>query len=205
MVNDVVCSWCPIGYANLKKALLNLDIDAEIKFLPYELNPSMGSMGESIEENLERRYNWSKSHQRKYRQDLLEVAGQAGVCMDFSKRTHYYNSNKAHRLMHCSESYNKQEAMNELLIDAYFRLGLDISSLQVLLDLAAQLGMDRSETESVLISNGDDNQLLARKKRVRQFNLKSVPAFIFDESTVCSGSNSVEYFEQVIASLTEKN
>lgn len=45
MIHDVVCSWCPIGYANLKQALKNLAIEADISFLPSELNPGMGPKG----------------------------------------------------------------------------------------------------------------------------------------------------------------
>jgi predicted DsbA family dithiol-disulfide isomerase len=100
MIHDVVCSWCPIGYVNLQQALRNFDIAADNYFLPSELNPNMGSMGEGVEEQLRARNQWSQSQLQDYRAHLLAVAEQAGVCIDFTKRTHYYNSNKAHRLIH---------------------------------------------------------------------------------------------------------
>lgn len=56
IVHDVVCSWCPIAYANVKQALHNLDTKADIYFLPYELNPEMGPQGEAINDHLQRRY-----------------------------------------------------------------------------------------------------------------------------------------------------
>jgi len=204
MIHDVVCSWCPIGYASLQQALRNLGIEADIYFLPSELNPNMGPMGESIEEHLRRRNQWSQSKLQDYRAHLLAVAEQAGVCIDFSKRTHYFNSNKAHRLIHWSEGYNRQRAMNELLIDAYFKRGLDISNTQVLLDLAEQLGLDRSLAEHALVSNEINQQLLLKKKRVQQFEITSLPAFILNDCTLVTGSHSVEYFEQAILSLTKK-
>lgn len=203
IVHDVVCSWCPIGYANLQQALRNLDIAADIFFLPSELNPEMGPNGESIDEHLARRYQWTQLKLREYRIHLLAVAEQAGVTMDFSKRTHYYNSNKAHRIIHWSEPYNRQQAMNELLIDAYFKCGLDISNMQVLLDLAEKLGLDRSLAEHALMSDEVNNQLLLKQKRVQQLGLTSVPAFIFNENRLVSGSHSVEYFEQSILGLTK--
>lgn len=48
MVHDLVCSWCPIGYNNIKTALNNLNIDVDFYFLPFELNPAMGEKGELI-------------------------------------------------------------------------------------------------------------------------------------------------------------
>jgi len=204
MIHDVVCSWCPIGYANLKQALKNLAIEADIYFLPSELNPGMGPKGESIEEHLRRRNQWSNSQLQDYRAHLLTVAEQAGVCIDFSKRTHYYNTKKAHCLIHWCEDYNRQQAMNDLLIDAYFKRGIDISNIQKLLDLVEQLGLDRSLAEHALVSDEISQQLLLKKKRVQQFKISSLPAFIFNERTLVNGSNSIEYFEQVILSLTKK-
>ncbi len=200
MIHDVVCSWCPIGYANLKQALKNLAIDAECYFLPFELNPGMEVQGEDINDHLAQRYGWSESKRRDYRQNLLAVAEQAGVAMDFSKRTHYYNTNQAHRLIHWCEGFDKQQAMNELLIDAYFKQGLDINNSQVLLNLVEQLGLDRSQAEVALNSAATKQQLAIKKQRVQQADITSVPAFIFNNRTLVTGSNSVEYFEQALSS-----
>ena len=35
MVHDIVCSWCPIGYSNIKTAINNLNIDVDFHFLPF--------------------------------------------------------------------------------------------------------------------------------------------------------------------------
>lgn len=204
MVHDVVCSWCPIGYANLQQALRNLNIEADIYFLPSELNPDIGPMGESIEKYFKRRFQWSKATHTNYRSHLLAAAKQAGVCIDFSRRTHYYNSNKAHRLIHWSETYDKQQDMNQLLIDAYFKRGLDISNTQVLLELATHLSLNQSLTEDALVSNEMNQQLLLKKKRVNQLAISSLPAFVFNEHTLVTGSNSVAFFEQKILNLDKK-
>jgi predicted DsbA family dithiol-disulfide isomerase len=204
MMHDVVCSWCPIGYANLKQALKNLAIEANFNFLPFELNPDMGKEGEGIDEHLGRRYGWSEDRRKDYRQHLLGVAGQAGVTMDFSKRTHYYNTNKAHRLIHWCEGFNKQQAMNELLITAYFKQGLDINNTQILLNLVEQLGLDRSLAQQALETDETKQQLLVKKQRVQDTEVTSVPAFIFNNRTLVTGSNSVEYFEQAVMAITKQ-
>jgi predicted DsbA family dithiol-disulfide isomerase len=205
MIHDVVCSWCPIGYANLKQALKNLELDADFHFLPFELNPDMDVQGEEINDHLGQRYGWSDSKRRDYRKNLLVVAEQADVAMDFSKRTHYYNTYQAHILIHWCEKFDQQQAMNELLIDAYFKQGLDINNRQVLLNLIGQLGLDRSQAEVALNSVETRQQLTLKKQRIQQAEISSVPAFIFNDSTLVTGSNSVEYFEQVLSSNFELN
>lgn len=203
MIHDVVCSWCPIGYANLKQALRNLNIKADFYFLPFELNPEMSEQGEDISQHLERRYGWSERKRKEYRKQLLSAADQAGVVMDFSKRAYYYNTQKAHQLLHWSEEVNKQELMNELLITAYFEHGLDVNNTQVLLDLIEKLGLDRSQAELVLDSSEAKQQLMLKKRRVQQSGITSVPAFIFNNRTLLTGSNTVEYFEQALTKLTQ--
>jgi len=201
MIHDAVCSWCPIGYANLKQALKNLEIDADFHFLPFELNPELDVQGEDINDHLGQRYGWSESKRRDYRQNLLAVAEQAGVAMDFSKRTHYYNTNQSHQLIHWCEGFDKQQAMNELLIDAYFKQGLDINNIQVLLNLVEQLGLNSLQAKIALNSAATKQQLTVKKQRVLQADITSVPAFIFNNSTLVTGSNSVEYFEQALTTI----
>jgi len=41
--------------------------------------------------------------------------------------------------MHWAEGYDHQQVLNELLIDAYFKRGLDISNPIILLDLVEQV------------------------------------------------------------------
>ena len=201
MIHDIVCSWCPIGYSNIQKALRNLEIEADFHFLPYEINPEMGPTGEAIDAYFKRRNQWDKSMLHDYRKNLQAVAETAAVTIDFSNRTHYYNSQNAHKLMHWAESFNKQQAFNKLLIDAYFKRGLDISNTEILLQLIQQLGLDKSQAQQALTSDFISQQLQIKTQRVQQLELSSVPAFIINEHTLISGSNTPQYFEQLFISL----
>ena len=53
--SDVMCPWCVIGYKNLQRALETLDgeIGAEIRWLPFELNPDMPPEGEESRAHLD--------------------------------------------------------------------------------------------------------------------------------------------------------
>lgn len=60
-VSDVVCPWCAIGLASLEQALARTrgEVDAEIHFRPFELNPDLGPEGEDIAEHLTAKYGLS--------------------------------------------------------------------------------------------------------------------------------------------------
>jgi len=48
LVSDVACPWCAIGYRRLELALETLEgeIDVELVWQPFELNPDMPPEGE---------------------------------------------------------------------------------------------------------------------------------------------------------------
>ena len=208
MVHDIVCSWCPIGYNNMQKAIENLNIAVDFRFLPFELNPEIPEEGEAIASYFSRQMGWNEGKLISYQQSLVTTAAKAGVSIDFSKRKYYYNTRNAHLLMHWAERFNKQTQLNERLIKAYFNDGLDISNLTVLLNIAEELGFDRQQTKAVLTSTHlrlELQQELAQKvARYKSFNIKSIPAFIFNGKTLVSGSNSVQYFEDTLSALSNE-
>lgn len=204
VVHDLVCSWCPIGYRNLQVALQNLNFDAQISFIPFEINPEMNGRGELIEYFFERRFSWSKHRIKAYQTSLLKTAKQAGVDINFDKRVRYFNTNKAHRLMYLAKKYDKHIMLNDVLADAYFTHGENISNEQVLLRLGQQVGLDVNAVEHVLKSDAADEQFKLSAERLKTLGLDSVPAFIVNGQHILSGSNSVVYFENALLLLLEK-
>ena len=207
-IHDLVCSWCPIGRSNLKAALKILDkqIVVEIQYLPFELNPDMSSAGETIEAHLMRRNGWTKEQFMHYRNDLVEVAKEAGLIYDYSKRTHYYNTAKAHRLVHFAQAFQKQGAVVDALTEQYFTQGVNLSEDENLLGIATSVGLDREQAELALLSAevADISENIQHKyDRVREFAAGSVPAFIINGKELLRGANSVEFFVRYFTQLAK--
>lgn len=198
MVHDIVCSWCPIGYCNIQTAIDNLAIEVDFHFLPLEINPEMPEDGELISRYFRRQQGFAIAKLLDYQASLVQTARTAGVIIDFSKRTHYYNTRNAHKLMHWAETFDKQSITNECLIEAYFKRGQDISKSSVLLDVAEQIGIDRASAKGALSSSIIEQRLELKIERQKSFKIRSIPAFIINEHTLISGSNSVEYFENAL-------
>ncbi len=57
-VSDVSCPWCAVGLGSLELALANLEgeIDVDISFQPFELNPDMPPEGQNTLERLSKKY-----------------------------------------------------------------------------------------------------------------------------------------------------
>ena len=56
--SDVVCPWCLIGKRRLEQALQQLEgeVEAEVRWLPFELNPDMPKEGADRRTYLEAKF-----------------------------------------------------------------------------------------------------------------------------------------------------
>ena len=57
-VSDVACPWCAVGLFSLEEALrrIGAQLQVELHFQPFELNPQMPPQGEDAVEHLARKY-----------------------------------------------------------------------------------------------------------------------------------------------------
>lgn len=204
MVHDAVCSWCPIGYSNIKTAISRLGIDVDFHFLPFELNPGLSENGLLISHYFVHKMGWSESKLLSYQKSLVDTALKAGIFIDFNKRRYYYNTHNAHLLMHWAEIHGQQSLVNERLIQAYFTEGLDISDVAVLLGIVEQLGFDAPDVKHLFESSFIKQAVEDKINRVAALNLLSIPAFIINEETLITGSNSVDYFMEVLGDMIKQ-
>lgn len=201
LIHDVICSWCPIGLQNIRAAMtaLDQDIDFELKFLPYELNPEMPPEGEPVEHYLIRRNGWSHDQFAKYADRVVEKATAVGLTYDYSKRTHYHNTAKAHRLIDFAEQTGQQLEVVDALTEAYFQNGIDISKTDHLTDLALQVGLNAAAVKDVFEATSTRSSLRAKYDRVRGLAVKSTPSLLIDQRVFITGSNSAEYFTRAFS------
>jgi len=206
LIHDVVCSWCPIAYRNIKSAIKPIDsqIDIDFRFLPFELNSEMPVQGELINDYLQRKNGWTRQQLMSYRENLIEIAAAAGLNYDFSKRTHYWNSATAHALIHVAEKFHKQEEVNQALIFRYFTLGQNISDIRVLCDVADSVGLNSNTIISDLSSTQTKIELNKKYGLVRRYAISSVPTIVVNDQDLISGSNSVDYFSQFFSAYLRR-
>lgn len=196
LIHDLVCSWSPIGFRYLSTALdiLGFVSDVELSFLPFQLNPDMPAEGEEINAHLARRTGQTKEQLAKYRTDLIATGKAAGIVFDFSKRTHYYNTYRAHLLLNAAHRDGHQVRMINALHQAYYTEGRDIFDVSVLTDIANNAGFDEAFIDYALNSEENRNDMRAKEELVSGLEIRSVPTFLVNDSTLITGSNSVDFF-----------
>jgi predicted DsbA family dithiol-disulfide isomerase len=78
-VSDVSCPWCVIGLKSLDQALERVrgDIQADLHFQPFELNPKMAPEGQEITEHITQKYGIS-AEQAQANRENIRARGAAG-------------------------------------------------------------------------------------------------------------------------------
>ena len=208
-VSDVSCPWCAIGLASLETALKRVapDIEAEMHFQPFELNPDMPAEGEDAVEHLTRKYRISEEQARANGDRIRERGGAVGFDFDFERRKRVWNTFDAHRLLHWAElqDLDKQRALKKALLKAYFSDGLNPSDHALLLQLVAEVGLDAGCAKEILDGEAYTAETRMRQRFYLDAGIHSVPAIIIDEKHLISGGQPVEIFERALRQIATEN
>jgi predicted DsbA family dithiol-disulfide isomerase len=205
-VSDVVCPWCAIGLHSLESALRALDgkVDATIEFHPFEINPTVPTEGEDLYANLARKYGNTRE-QTKRNQEAIQARGEEiGFAFNMAKRTHYYNTFDAHRLLHWAEKQGKQQALKKALVSAYFTHGEDVSSHAVLERIAGEVGLDATMAREIISTDRFAKEVREREAYWRNFGIQSVPTLIVNGQYVVQGSQSPEAYAEILQKIAIK-
>jgi predicted DsbA family dithiol-disulfide isomerase len=81
IVSDVMCPWCVIGYQGLKQALSQLDgeIEADIHWQPFELNPNMPPEGQDLGEHITEKYGSTPEQSQQNRDQITQLGAKLGI------------------------------------------------------------------------------------------------------------------------------
>lgn len=202
-VSDVSCPWCVIGLKALEDALgrVSGQVQADIHFQPFELNPHMAAEGQDITEHLTEKYG-STPEQLQHNREMIRQRGEAlGFTFTVGARNRVYNTFDAHRLLHWAEAEGRQLALKEALFKAYFTDGENPGSHQVLARIAGEIGLDATRAQHILASDEYAAEVRQREQFYQQQGIRSVPAIIINDKHLISGGQPAEVFEQALRQI----
>lgn len=202
-ISDVVCPWCALGVTALEQAIANLaeEIPVELTFKPFELNPDMPAEGEQAVRHMMRKYGRSAEEVAAGKQRLMAHGQAIGFQFDLEKRSHFYNTFDAHRLLLWALQEGRQIELKRALLRAYFSHGENPSDRETLARLAAEAGLDAARAREVLASGTFADEVRELEGFYRARGINSVPAMILNGRHLVSGSQSVEYYEQMLREI----
>ncbi|CAI8902220.1 DsbA family oxidoreductase [Pseudomonas sp. IT-P253] len=202
-ISDVVCPWCALGATALEHAIKNVagEVSVELTYKPFELNPDMPAEGEKAVEHLMRKYGRTAEDVAAGKAMQIARGKAIGFTFDLEKRSHFYNTFDAHRLLLWAVQEGQQIELKKILLRGYFSEGQNPSDRQTLVRLAAEAGLDAAAAQEVLASGAFAKEVRELEEFYRQRGINSVPAMILNGRHLVSGSQSVEYYEQMLRQM----
>ncbi|WKV86225.1 DsbA family oxidoreductase [Pseudomonas sp. B24_DOA] len=206
-VSDVVCPWCALGATALEQAIANVagEVAVELTFKPFELNPDMPAGGEHAIKHMMRKYGRS-AEEVASRNEMIVARGKAiGFQFDLEKRSHFYNTFDAHRLLLWAAQEGRQVALKIILLKAYFTNGENPSDHETLVRLAGEAGLSTTRAQEILTSEAFALEVRELEGFYLERGINSVPALVLNGRQLVSGSLSVKEYEQILRQVARES
>ena len=194
ITSDFICPWCLVAQTRLNQAIEQLNSSIEIQkiWYPFELNPEMPEAG------MDRKtYRSNKFGSWEYSQALDAKTVQAtqadGIAFRYDLMTVTPNTLKAHRLTWFAGQQNKATAMAERILKAYFTEGQNIVEVEVLANLAAEVGLEAEAAKAFLLSEAGGQAVRDLEHQAIAQGIHGVPHIRIGQEVV-TGAQSVEVF-----------
>jgi predicted DsbA family dithiol-disulfide isomerase len=198
--SDVVCPWCYIGKRRFEEALSGFEHAqaVEVVWRSFELDPSAPPVREGDPaERLARKYGMSVERARAAQQQLTELAATEGLDYHL-ERAAGGNTLDAHRLIHLAAAAGRGDAMKERLLRAHLVEARPIGDRATLIELAAEVGLDPDEVESMLESDALVAEVRADERRAVELDVTGVPFFLVDGRVAMPGAQSADLLGRLL-------
>jgi predicted DsbA family dithiol-disulfide isomerase len=204
VVSDVVCPWCFIGKRRLEKALqLAPDVPVEVHWHPYFLNDWIPPEGISRTDYLTTKFG-SPERYKEIAQRVTAAAADEGLDYAADRLSRQPNTTDAHRLIRWAGGIGKAPEMKQKLMDLYFTEGADLTNAAVLVQAAADVGLDPEDVREALASDTDVEAVTREAQSAKEAGIEGVPCFIFGGRYAVSGAQAPEYLAQMIERVAQE-
>ncbi|GFZ95476.1 DSBA oxidoreductase [Paenibacillus marchantiophytorum] len=201
---DIVCPWCRIGKKNLMDALATFTAEpVEIHYRAYQLDPSTPADGLPFRESMMKKMRADEDRLKGMFQQVTDAGKAAGLHFDFDKVQKSPNTLKAHQLLAISPLEIKKDLVDSMF-QAYFEDGKDVGDLEVLLDLAEQLGQNREQLSLALQAKDGLESVEDDIEFASQAGVTGVPFFVINHKYALTGAQPAATFSQALQQISEE-
>lgn len=213
--SDVMCPWCLVGWGNLRQGLDQLggEIDADIRWHAFELNPDMAAEGEDRTQHIARKYGRTVEESRAVQSRMREAADAAGVSLDYEGEADpappamMWNTFAAHCLLTWALDTAGAEKQTELklaLFRAHFNERRNVGARDVLLDVAESVGLDRAGALAALTDPAIAARVRAEERQAWDMNITGVPAMVIEGKFLIPGAQAPDAYATALRRVAEK-
>jgi predicted DsbA family dithiol-disulfide isomerase len=202
IVSDVVCPWCYIGKRRIENALaLAPDVPVDVHWRPFFLNAWVPREGISREEYLTTKFGSVEAYNGIAKR-VVAAAEDEGLIYrpDLVKRQP--NTIDCHRLIHWADAEGNAAEMKQRLMELYFRDGGDLTDMDVLVEAAADCGLDPDDVRRRLATDEDVALVSGQAQEAADKGISGVPTYVFAQKYAVSGAQPPEMLARAIRQVS---
>ncbi|MBR1137504.1 MULTISPECIES: DsbA family oxidoreductase [Bradyrhizobium] len=202
VVSDVVCPWCYIGKRRIEEALkLVPDVPVEVNFRPFFLNPWVPREGISREQYLTTKFGSVEAY-KGIAGRVVAAAAQEGLSYHPELVARQPNTIDCHRLIRWAGDIGKAPEMKQRLMELYFRDGGDLTDVNVLVQAAADCGLDADVVRKMLATDQDVELVSAQAQEAAEKGISGVPTYVFAQKYAVSGAQDPQMLARAIRQVS---
>ncbi len=198
--SDIACPFCYLGLTKLQQAIQNkgLENEVQIELRTFLLNPGLKTdLSKSMSQYLHEHKQIPIEQIEAMNHRIVSQGRELGL--DFQMpQIKVANTIKAHLLLHEAHEQGLQWACKMRLLKAYFTEGKNIDDIQVLQELAQEVGLKTDHLDLAILGGKHSRAFTQDLQEAQELGLRGVPYFIFDRKIAIHGAREVEAFEQAL-------
>ncbi len=170
---------------------LKAEFEIETTLVHFPLHPDTPIEGRSMAEFYAGRGTDPEAAYQRMK-TLMDAEG-----LPYGRRTHTYNSRLAQELGKWADTQPGGEAIHDKLYKAYFVEARNLSDVDLLVDIAASVGLPADEARAVLAERRFSDAIDADWAKSHRYGVTGVPTFVAARHGVV-GAQPYEVLEQLV-------
>lgn len=181
-----------------------MDFPIEVTYRCYELDPTAARDTEkNMYEVLAQKYGMSLERVKENTRNMEQMAQEVGL--DYRLDTLILtNTFDAHRLVMFAKTQGLMAEITERILRAYFTESKHIGDHNTLIELAAEVGLDREAVSSMLAGDEMKNDVREDEKTAKEYGITAVPFFLINKKYSLTGAQPTETFIKVLQRIGDE-
>jgi len=206
--SDVICPWCGIGQHRLDAALADFPQREEVEVIhrSFQLDPSFpAGVTLPVREVLRKKYRMTDAQMDENSRHIESLADADGLRPYKVGQTLAGNTRQAHELLALARAHGLEAEAWKRLYRAHFGEGRSIFTVDSLVELGVEIGLEAAEVRAALEDGRYAAQVLSEGREAQKLGANGVPFVVIDRRLGIAGAQSVDTFRRALRQAWRDN
>lgn len=205
--SDVMCPFCYIGKKNFEAALNQIPYKEQINVIwkSYQLDQELSATSPTNTlDYLKEKKGLTDEQITQLNDGIIQFGKEVDIVFN-QENALAVNTSDAHRFIQFAQTKGLDSEAEEILFKAYFTDGKNVADFEVLSELGANIGLNKTEVTEMLNSDAFVFEVASDGLDAKNIGVTSVPFFVIDRKYAMSGAQPIEYFVSALTQAYEKD